>query len=183
MEDKKIVELYWERNESAISESEAKYGNYCRAIAYNILSSNEETDECLSDTWLGAWNAIPPARPLKLMSFLGRITRNLAIDRYRHDKAIKRTGEVECAIDEYFECIPNGDASIEDELELKQAINRFLSKLDIRTRVIFMRRYWYSMSVSDIAKGMRLSENHVSVTLHRTRNKFKAYLTKEGVLL
>lgn len=183
MEDERIVCLYWERNENAIRETETKYGKYCYTIAYNILHSREDSNECVSDTWNVAWNTIPPERPTKLQYFLARITRNIAIDRYRHDNAQKRSAEVESAIDEYWECIPNGDAAIEDELALKEAINRFLSRLDSQTRIIFMRRYWYSMSVKEIAKSMHLSENQINVILHRTRNKFKDHLTKEGVFL
>lgn len=183
MEDEKIVMLYWERDENAIRESENKYGKYCYSIAYNILHSQEDSNECVNDTWNGAWNAIPPEKPTKLQSFLARITRNIAIDRYRYDSALKRGAEVDSAIDEYWECIPNGDCPMDDELVIRQAVNGFLSSLDTVTRVIFMRRYWYSMSVRDIADGMRLSESHVSVILHRTRNRFKAYLTKEGLFV
>ena len=183
MEDEKIVKLYWERNEAAIRESEAKYGKYCYTIAYNILHSNEDSEECVNDTWSGAWDAIPPEKPTMLRCFLARITRNIAIDRYRHDSAKKRGAAVKSAIDEYWECIPNKEASIDDTLALKQAINGFLASLDARTRVIFMRRYWYSMSVKDIAQGMRLSQDHVSVILHRTRSKFRDYLTKEGIFV
>lgn len=183
MEDEKIVALYWERDESAISETERKYGGYCYTVAYNILHSREDSDECVSDTWCGAWRAIPPERPSKLKSFLARITRNTAIDRLRYDSAKKRGLEVAVAIDEYWECIPASDASIVDEVALKQAINGFLAGLDVRSRVIFMRRYWYSMSVKDIADGMRTSESHVSVILHRTRSSFKAHLMKEGIFV
>ncbi len=183
MEDERIVMLYWERNEDAIRETEAKYGKYCHTIAYRILHSHEDADECVNDTWNGAWNAMPPEKPTKLQCFLARITRNIAIDRYRYGNAQKRGTEVDRAIDEYWECIPNKDAPIEDEVVLKQAINGFLAGLDPRTRVIFMRRYWYSMSVQEIADGMRLSESHVSVILHRTRSKFKDYLTKEGIFV
>ena len=183
MEDEKIVSLYWERDESAIRLTEEKYGKYCYAIAYNILHSHGDSEECVNDTWCGAWNAMPPQRPTVLRGFIARITRNIAIDRYRYDSAQKRGAEVECAIDEYWECIPNTDAPIDDEYALKQAINGFLASLDVRTRVIFMRRYWYSMSVADIAEGMRLSESYVSVILHRTRTKFKNYLTNEGIFV
>lgn len=183
MEDEKIVMLYWERDENAIRETEQKYGKYCYTIAYNILHSREDSDECVNDTWSGAWDAMPPEKPTKLQSFLARITRNIAIDRLRYDGAQKRGAEVESAIDEYWECIPNKDAPIEDEFLLKQAINGFLATLDIRTRVIFMRRYWYSMSVKDIASGMHLSESHVSVILHRTRSKFRDHLTKGGIFV
>ncbi len=183
MEDQKIIMLYWERNEDAIRQTDAKYGKYCYTIAYNILHSREDSDECVNDTWNSAWNTMPPEKPTKLQCFLARITRNIAIDRYRFDRAQKRSGEVDEPIDEYWECIPNGDASIEDEFVLKQAINGFLASLDVKTRVIFMRRYWYSMSVKDIASSMKLSQNHISVILHRTRRKFKDYLTKEGIFV
>ena len=183
MEDERIVMLYWQRDESAIRETKTKYGKYCYTVAYNILHSHEDSDECVNDTWSGAWNAMPPEKPTRLQSFLARITRNIAIDRFRHDSAQKRNAEVETVIDEYWECIPNGEASIEDEFALKQAINGFLASLDTRTRVIFMRRYWYSMNIKDIANGMRLSESNVTVILHRTRSRFKDYLAKEGIFV
>ena len=183
MEDERIVALYWERNEAAIRESETKYGGYCYTVAYHVLHSHEDADECVNDTWNSAWRAIPPERPTRLRAFLARITRNIAIDRYRRDSAQKRSAEVESAIDEYWECVPNGDAPIGDEVALREVINGFLASLDARTRVIFMRRYWYSMSVKDIAQGMRLSQDHVSVILHRTRSKFRDYLTKEGIFV
>ena len=183
MEDERIVKLYWERNEMAIRETHLKYGNYCYSIAYNVLHSHEDSAECVNDTWVGAWNAIPPQWPTRLKCFLARITRNIAIDRYKYYNAQKRHAEIENVIEEYWECIPNGDASIEDEFLLRNAINGFLASLDERTRVIFMRRYWYSMSVNDIANIMHLSESHVSVILHRTRIKFKKYLIEEGVFV
>lgn len=124
-----------------------------------------------------------PKKPTRLQYFLARITRNTAIDRYRRSAAQKRSAELEYAIDEFFECIPNKDADVEDEFLLKHAIDSFLEGLDPKTRVIFMRRYWYSMSIKDISDGMRISESHVSVILHRTRNKFKDHLTKEGILI
>lgn len=183
MEDEKIIALYFERDENALRETETKYGRYCHTIAYNILHSHDASDECVNDTLYGAWHAMPPERPKKLSSFLGRITRNVAIDRYRYESAQKRVAQTDLVIDEYWECIPNGDAPIEDELVLKQAINGFLASLDTRTRVVFMRRYWYAMSVGEIAGGMGLSESHVSVILHRTRSKFKEYLAKEGIFV
>ncbi len=181
MEDSKIVELYWKRDESAINESNKKYGWYCRTIAYNILCSGEDSDECVNDTWHNAWRAIPPEKPNRLQYFFGRITRNLALDRYNYKKAQKRNANIETTIDEYYECIPNGDFPIEDELILKKLINDFLESLDSRTRIIFLRRYWYALSVKEIAKNMGTSENYISVTLHRTRNRFKTYLEKEGI--
>ena len=183
MEDEKIVKLFWERNENAIRESEIKYGHYCYSIAYRILFSHEDSAECVNDTLNGAWNAIPPEWPKRLQSFLARITRNIAIDRLRYNSAQKRGAEVENIIDEYWQCIPNQEAPFEDELALKVAINGFLESLDKRTRIIFMRRYWYAMSVKEIAKGMKLAEKHVSVILHRTRKKFKEYLAEEGIFV
>lgn len=183
MEDDKIIDLYFERDENAIRETEQKYGKYCHTVAYNILHSREDAEECVSDTWHSAWNAMPPERPAVLRGFLARITRNIAIDRYRYDNAKKRGAETACAIDEYWECIPSDDGDIGDEYALRSAINGFLESLDARTRVIFMRRYWYSMSVRDIADGMGLSQSHVGVILHRTRAAFKEHLTKEGIFV
>lgn len=181
MDDSKIIALYWKRDESAIEESNHKYGKYCRAIAYNILFSSEETEECVNDTWHNAWRAIPPEKPKKLQHFFGCIARNLALDRYGYLNAQKRKTDTQLAIDEFWECIPNGDSPIEDDLILKELINRFLESLDSRTRIIFLRRYWYTCSVQEIANSMDLTEGHISVILHRTRMKFKAYLEKEGV--
>ena len=181
MEDEKIVELFWNRDENAIRESDKKYGRYCYSIAYNILHSHEDSAECVNDTLNGAWNAIPPERPTRLQSFLARITRNIAIDRFRYNTAQKRGAEVENIIDEYWQCIPNQETSFDDELALKEAINGFLESLNKRTRIIFMRRYWYAMSVKDIARNMKLAETHVNVILHRTRKKFKEYLESEGI--
>jgi RNA polymerase sigma-70 factor (ECF subfamily) len=183
MKDEKIVGLYWERNEAAISESGKKYGSYCHSIAYNILQSHEDSDECVNDTWSSAWNAMPPKKPSKLQAFLGRITRNIAIDRYRFGRAQKRSAKTEVLLDEYWECIPNGEMPLEDEVSLKLAINSFLASLDPRTRIIFMRRYWYAMSVKSIAEGMQLSQGHVNVILHRTRTKFREHLQKEGIFV
>jgi len=183
MDDERIVALYLERNEDAIVETKTKYGNYCYVIAYNILHSKEDSNECVNDTLNSAWNTIPPEKPTKLQSFLARITRNIAIDRYRYYRAQKRDSNTSCVIDEYFDCLPNKEASIEDEIVLKQAINRFLASLDAKTRVIFLRRYWYSMSVKNIAVSMHISENNISVILHRTREKFKDFLLKEGIVV
>ena len=183
MDDERIIQLYFERNQDALMETKIKYGSYCYMIAFNILHSREDSDECLNDTLNHTWNAIPPTRPNIFKSFLGRITRNIAIDRCRYESAQKRDADITPIIDEYFESIPNGKTPVEDEVVLSQMINGFLFSLDTKTRVIFMRRYWYSMSVADIAKEMGLSENHISVILHRTRNKFKNYLTKEGVFI
>ena len=181
MEDTKIVDLFWQRDQSAIAQADQKYGKYCYAIAYGILSSREDSEECVSDTWHKAWQVIPPEKPNRLQAFLGRITRNLALDRYGYNHAQKRNVYLETVMDEYWQCIPNGDMPLEDQVALKALINGFLGGLDKQTRVIFLRRYYYICSVRDIAKSLGLSESNVSVILHRTRVKFKEYLQKEGI--
>lgn len=183
MEDLKIIDLYWERSESAIEETQKKYGRYCHSIAYHILYSDSDADECVNDTYLHAWNAMPPQRPAKLQLFLGRITRNLALNRYEYNHAQKRSVQTETILDEFWECIPNNETHIEDDVVLKDVLNRFLASLDKQTRIIFMRRYWYLCSIKEIAEGMYLTESNVKVTLHRTRNKFKAWLEKEGIVI
>ena len=181
MEDTKIVELFWQRDQSAIGQTDQKYGRYCYTIAYGILNSREDSEECVSDTWHKAWNVIPPERPKRLQAFLGRITRNLALDRYGYYTAQKRNAHLETAMDEYWQCIPNGEMPLDDTVALREIINGFLGSLDKRSRVIFLRRYYYVCSVKEIAGAMGLSESYVSVSLHRTRNKFKEYLQKEGI--
>lgn len=181
MNDEKIIDLYFERSESAISETSAKYGGYCHTIAYRILLSNDDAEECVDDTYVKAWNTIPPNRPRRLKSFLATITRNLAINRIEYETAKKRNVPICNIIDEFYEAIPEERADECDSLVLKDAINSFLSSLDKRTRVVFMRRYWYMMSVAEIARGMDMSESNVTVTLFRTRKKFREHLLKQGV--
>ena len=185
VEDKKIVELYWDRSERAIAETQTKYGRYCHSIAYNVLYSNEDAEECVNDTYVKAWNAMPPHQPTRLSTFLGKITRNLALDRYSQRRAQKRVVPgTELILDELAECIPSGEGSdMSDELILRDAVNGFLASLPKQTRVIFVRRYWYLSPVSDIARDLGLTESNVKVTLLRTRNKFKAYLEKEGIMI
>lgn len=185
MEDNKIVDLYWERSEAAVLETQKKYGRYCHYIAYHILYSDEDAEECVNDTYIKAWNAMPPHRPERLSSFLGKITRNTALDYYSYLNAGKRSGNTTLVLDEMAECIPDprSEAPLSDEIALKNAINGFLASLPKQTRIIFMRRYWYLSSIKEIANDYRLSESNVKVTLHRTRNKFKEYLEKEGIIL
>lgn len=186
MEDKKIVDLYWERSEAAISETQKRYGRYCHYIAYNILFSHEDAEECVNDTYIKAWKAMPPHRPERLSTFLGKITRNTALDRYLRETAKKRTdGRTEIVLDELAQCVPDAKASrcMADELALREAINGFLKSLPAQKRIIFMRRYWYLSSIREIAEDYGLKESNVKVTLLRTRNRFKAYLEKEGIEL
>ena len=185
MEDRQIVNLYWERSETAIAETEKKYGRYCHAIAYNILESFEDSEECVNDTYLRAWNAIPPARPQRLSTYLGKITRHLALDCFDRMRAQKRQKNTALALDELAECIPDPATSghMADEIALRDSINRFLASLPRKPRILFMRRYWYLYSVRQIAEGMRMSEGTVKVLLMRTRIKLKEHLEREEILL
>lgn len=181
MDDKTIVALYWERAEAAIAQSEQKYGKYCYRIADNILHCKEDAEECVNDTWVRAWNAMPPERPTLLQAFLGKITRNLALDRYAFDRAKKRGAEVEQIAEEFWLCVPNGELPLADQTALHHAFNSFLSSLPTQTRIVFMQRYWYICSVEQIALENGLSQANVKVILHRTRKAFKLYLEKEGI--
>ena len=179
MEDERIIALYWERNETAIEESRRKYGAYCGAIARNILRSREDAEECVGDTWLRAWHAMPPERPSRLAAFFGRITRNLAIDRYRKNKTREIGGQLPLCLDELGECVGE-DAPIEDGLALRELINAFLRELPEKNREVFLLRYWYLLSVAEISERIGASEGAVKMTLSRARNKLKACLEKEG---
>jgi len=181
MEDATIIQLYWNRDQSAIQESNRKYGKYCFAVANRILDSREDSQECVNDAWHNAWRAIPPEKPSKLQSFFGRITRNLALDRYAYNNAQKRNARLETAMDEYWQCIPNGEMPLHDQMILKDILNRFLASLDKQTRIIFLQRYWYICTAKEIARNVGLSESNVNVILHRTRNRLKLFLQKEGI--
>lgn len=183
MEDCEIVRLYFARKEQAVRESEAKYGAYCRSIAANILDSGQDAEECVNDTWLRAWNAIPPQRPRILSAFLGRITRNLAFNRWRRDRAAKRGGgEVALALDELAECVSGAD-TVEGELdraEFAGALNDFLASLPKAQRTAFLARYWYAQPLRTIAARQGRSEDAVAQSLARTRKKLRGYLTERG---
>ena len=183
MEDRDIVDLYFQRNKTAINETALKYGGYCKAIAKNILANNEDAEECVNDTYLNAWNSIPPHKPKILSVYLGKITRHLSFDKIRYNNAVKRGGgEINLVLDELAECV-SGNESVENELnkqQLIQEINSFLNTLPRENRSIFLCRYWYVMPVSDIAKRFGMTENNVSVALNRIRNKLKVYLEERG---
>ena len=183
VEDVRIVELYWERSETAIEETQKKYGRYCYHIAYNILRSNEDSEECVNDTYLKAWSSMPPHKPEKLSGFLGKIVRNVALDRYDKKMAAKRSSGVELALDELAECVADTDAEAwnADEERLRTVINGFLASLGKRDRMIFIRRYWYISSISQIATEFGADEGNIKVILHRTRKKFREYLVMEGI--
>ena len=184
MEDDRIIGLYWARDNDAITQSERKYGAYCHAIAFRILSDRQDSEECVNDTWLGAWNAIPPHRPLDLRAFLGKITRRLACSRYRAAHAGKRGGgELPLALEELTGCIPStpSAAQMVEDAELERLIDRFLHTLPERDCSLFLRRYWYVESTADIAARFHLPQNTVKTRLFRIRQKLKAYLEKEGI--
>ena len=183
MEDSQIVALYWQRSPDAIKETENKYGAYCFSIANNILHSKEDAEECVNDTWLKTWNAIPPQRPNKLQLFLAKITRNVSFNRYKAKAAEKRGGgEMPIVLDELAECVA-GDTTVEQTYaakELERRIGAFVRALPERDGNVFVRRYFFTESVSQIAKLYGLTENHVMVILSRTRKKLKTQLIKEG---
>lgn len=183
MEDSAIVALYWQRSEQAIAESNTKYGAYCSHIAYGLLQNNEDTQECLSDTWLAAWNAMPPHRPSVLRLFFGKLTRRLSLQRLRYQGRLKRGGgETALALEELGECVPGGNdaqAAMESH-ELVRLLNRFLAGLPALQRQVFLARYWYGAAVKDIARQFGFSESKVKSMLHRTREKLRLTLEKEG---
>lgn len=185
MEDSEIIALYWQRSPDAVSETDKKYGAYCFAIAENILHNAEDAEECVNDTWLRVWNAMPPQRPNVLRLFLARITRNLAFDRFRARSAEKQGGgEMALVLDELAECLGGGtstEAAFEAG-ELREYIQRFVRALPERDGNVMARRYFFAEPVADIAKRYGLSENNVTVILSRTRKKLKAHLLKEGYL-
>ena len=184
MDDSKIIDLYWQRDERAIEETDSKYGAYCRAVSMNILGVREDAEECVGDTYVRAWNAIPPERPGRLRAWLAGITRNLSIDRWRKNAAHKRGGgETQLLLDELAECVA-GSESPETELlrkELRVALNRFLRGLPERERAVFLFRYYYALTNEEIAQKTGLSANQVKYILQRTRKKLGDMLQREGL--
>ena len=184
MTDAQIVEMYWNRNEQAISVTSEKYGTYCYSVAYGILHNEEDSKESVNDTYMSAWNSMPPHKPEILKTFLGKITRRLSIDKWRRKNAEKRGGEIAEVLDELSECIsPSGDPIAETEKAmLDNTINTFVRELRDTEQRVFLCRYWYAEPVKDIAKRFGFSESKVKIMLMRTRNKLKARLDEEGLL-
>ncbi len=186
MEDHSIVELYWQRSQEAIVRSQEKYGAYCYTIAKGILESSEDAEECLNDTWLGAWNAMPTHRPDFLAPFLGKITRRLAFTRWRACHADKRGGgELPLVLEELGECVPTvpsaGEAA--EDRELERIVNRFLHTLPERACNVFIRRYWCAEPIAKIAARYGMGEGAVKSSLFRSRTRLKSYLEQEGISL
>jgi len=183
MDDKGIIGLYFARNEQAIDETARKYGSYCFSIASNILTSREDAEESVNDTYLDAWNSIPPHIPNSLALFLGKITRRISIDRYRYRNAQKRGGgEMELVLDELYQCIADGsDPETEyEKVQLTRVIREFVKDLPGNERKVFLCRYWYMDPVRAIGKRFGYSESKVKSMLYRTREKLREALRKEG---
>ena len=184
MEDSRIIDLYWVRDEQAIPETGKKYGKYCHQIAYRILSDELDSEECVSDTYLHAWNTMPPKRPDVLSAFLGRITRNLALDRCVKACAQKRGGgEYPLVLEEMNQCVPDRRAGSDpaDTLFIRDTLNGFLGNLSSRDRKIFVRRYWYLSPLREIARDYGLTESGVKMVLLRARNELKQLLAEGGI--
>ena len=183
MTDEKIVELYWERSEAAIEETKKAYGRYFHYIAYGILRNDEDSEEIVNDTYWKAWKIIPPERPNPLKAFLGRITRQLALNRLELNQAQKRGGgQYTLVLEELAECISNGNdgADVAETIALRDCLNDFLRSLPLEARRVFIKRYWYMNSILEIAEAFSMSESKVKSLLMRTRKKLKKYLSKEG---
>ena len=185
MDDSEIIELYFQRSEEAVTQTALKYGKYCYQIAYHILSSREDSEESVNDTYLAAWNTMPPRRPNILSAFLGKLTRYISLDRWKKRSAQKRGGgQVALSLEELEECISGGDdpGKEVDRKELLRYLNRFLDALPETQRKVFVCRYWYLESIPEIAARFGFSVSKVTAMLHRLREKLRAKLQLEGLL-
>ena len=180
MTDDKIVALYWARSEDAIKETEKAYGSYCYYIAFHILHEKQDANETVNDTYLKAWQNMPPQKPNPLKAFLGRITRQLSINRLEKRNATKRGGEYALSLDELENVIGDNTQDMADQVALSEALTRFLYALPITQRRIFVRRYWYFESINEIASTFSISESKVKSMLMRLRKKLKQHLEQEG---
>lgn len=185
MEDLQIIELYWARKEQAIAETAGKYGTFCRSIAKNILSIEEDAEECVNDTYLQAWNAIPPQRPVRLQAWLGRIVRNLALNLWNKNHAQKRNIGMTVLLQELEDCIPSAQ-TVEQaiaEKELTGLIDRWLHTLDRRDQILFVRRYWNGIALQELAREQAISPGRLAQRMYRLRCSLRAALEKEGICL
>ena len=181
MVDQRIIALYWERSEEAIQRTAEKYGAYCGQIIRRVLGDGRDAEECLSDTWLGAWNAMPPQRPARLPPFLGRIARNTALDRWDYNAAQCRNSGFEAVLEELADCV--GGTPLEEDFDLRrlgESISVFLDGVSPAARLVFLRRYWYCDRVAEIAAGTGFGQAKVKSLLHRTRQGLREHLRKEG---
>ncbi len=186
MQDHELIALYFARDEQAIAQTDVKYGRYCRSIALRILQNLQDASECVSDAYLSAWNSIPPKHPENFRTYLGKLTRNFSLNRYKHDQTKKRGGDrVRIALEELSDCVSDTDTVEEhfDKTVLADAIADFLHKQDQLRRVLFIRRYFCLDSVSELAVLYRMSKNTVASHLYRMRQDLKTYLEGEGIVV
>lgn len=184
MEDHAIVELFWKRDESAIKETDKKYGAYCRHIANSILNNRQDVEECINDTWLRVWNAIPPQRPFVFRTYLAKITRNLALGVWERGRAKKRGGgQIPLVLDELEDCLSDSPELILEADELSKLLDRFVRSLPEKERYVFVRRYWYFDSLSEIGIRYHMAIGSVKSSLYRSRKKLHTYLEKEGFVV
>ena len=182
MDSQKIVKLFWERNERALTETIKQYEAYCFTIAHNILNNQQDAEECVNDTWIRAWHSIPPQSPSNLRAFLAKITHNLSVDRLKQHRATKRHAQ-HVSFEELENCLYTADCGFADNVrleELQKAINRFLYGIPERDRNVFIRRHFFCESIEAIANGYGLTQNHTTQILSRTRKKLRDFLEKEG---
>ena len=183
MEDGQIIGLYWDRDQRAIQETDGKYGRFLHRVAWNLLRSREDSEECVSDTYLRAWEAIPPTRPAAFRTWLGHVTRNLSLDRWKRIRAEKRGGGAELLLGELAECVPAAggpERTVEDQ-ELAELLSEFLRGLSREGRAMFLRRYWYGESVAEIGTALGCGEGKVKSSLFRSRKALRDCLEKEGI--
>ena len=184
MDDRRIVELFLERSEEAILETDIKYGRYCHKIAFNVLGNDEDSEECVNDAYMRAWGSIPPNEPDSMASYIGRITRNLALDKLRQKQSDKRgNGEVPVVLDELAECVSGHDEleRRQDSAEIAAAIDSFLNELNSVERGVFMRRYWMMEPIADVANRYDISVSKTTTMLFRLRNRLKKHFMNEGI--
>ena len=184
MDDKTIIELFWQRSEQAISETDKKYGKLCLDVAQRIVFNAQDAEECVNDTYLGAWNTIPPSRPDVLSAFILKITRNVAMKKIRYENAKKRSVHATVSFTELDECISSQESMEEtvEANELAKSLEAFLGNIDYESRNMFIRRYWFFDSIKEIAIRFAVSESKVKSQLFRVRNNLKKHLVKEGYL-
>lgn len=185
MEDEAIIKLFFERSEEAVAQLSEKYGAICGRTAYNILNSRRDAEECVNDAYLAVWNTVPPQNPQPLLSYVCRIVRNLSLNKYHAETAAKRNSAYDAALDELENCFPSSDTAESefDARETARKIDAFLETLDKESRILFVRRYWYSDSIEDLARLFDTGRHNISVRLSRIRQKLRKYMEKEGVLL
>ena len=185
MEDSDIIELYWRREERAITETDAKYGAFCHALAMNLLGVREDAEECVNDTYHAAWKAMPPERPHRLRAWLGKVVRNISVSLWQHNHAKKRCSGADVLLSELEDCVPapHGMEKHLEDREIAALISAFLRELPGERRTVFLRRYWYGQDIGEIAADLRCGQGKVKSSLFRTRKALRAYLEQEGIVL